>query len=107
MTTCCRGRQARSRERLDVVTIILANRSYATLYGELAAAGVNTPGPQAAALFDLRDPAVDCVRLGAGFGVAGRRVEMVEDFDAVFRQAVETPGPFLIEAVLAPLSGSL
>lgn len=86
-----------ARESLDVVTVVLANRSYACLYGELARIGHPAPGRNARALFDLDDPAPDWVSLAHGFGLPGRRVSCAEDLTAALREATAQGGPRLIE----------
>jgi acetolactate synthase-1/2/3 large subunit len=88
-----------ARERLDVTTVLLANRRYQILYGELAAVGA-TPGPAAAALFDLGNPVIDWVGLARGFGVDAVRAEDMDQFNAAFRRANAQPGPFLVELVI-------
>lgn len=86
-----------ARESLDVVTVILANRSYACLYGELARIGHPAPGRNARALFDLDHPAPDWVSLARGFGVPGQRVDRAEEFTAALRAATRRDGPSVIE----------
>ncbi len=87
-----------AREGLNVTTVILANRSYAILKGELTAVGSN-PGPDALDMLDLDRPALDFVSLARGMGVPGRRVEDARDLMQAIRDAVAEPGPYLIEAV--------
>lgn len=89
-----------ARERLDVVTLIWSNRSYAILRAELANVGAHNPGPKALGMLSLDNPAIDWVSLARGFGVEGRRVETLEDFIAAFRHGLDTPGPHLIEVAL-------
>jgi acetolactate synthase-1/2/3 large subunit len=88
-----------ARERLDITTVILANRRYAILDGELAAVGA-VPGPASRSLFDLGNPDIDWVRVANGFGVEAARVETMEAFADVFARANARPGPFLIELVI-------
>lgn len=85
-----------ARERLDVVTVIFANRRYAILQGELTAVGAK-PGSASKDLFDLGRPDLDWVKLAEGMGVEARRVELLEDFADVFGAACARRGPFLIE----------
>ena len=89
-----------ARERLDVVTLIWSNRSYAILRAELANVGALNPGPKAIGMLSLDDPAIDWVDLARGFGVEGRRVETLADFIAAFQHALAHPGPHLIEVAL-------
>lgn len=45
---------------------------------------------------------IDFAAIGRGFGVAGYRIEDPAECATVLRQALETPGPALIEAVVDP-----
>jgi acetolactate synthase-1/2/3 large subunit len=89
-----------AREKLDVTTVILANRSYAILNVELARVGALNAGPKALAMLDLRDPVLDFVALGRGLGVDSSRAETIEAFEAQFEAAMRQAGPRLIEVVL-------
>lgn len=94
------GLWTQARERLDVVTVILSNRAYAILKGEMRAVGARQFGRNAQRMLDLDDPAIDWVAVARGFGVAAERVTTVEAFAAAFGAALKAPGPHLIEAVL-------
>jgi acetolactate synthase I/II/III large subunit len=94
-----------AREGADVLTVVLANRSYATLHGELAAMGVNAPGPNARALFDLDRPVIDWTALARGLGVEARRADTAEAFAAALKAGLRAEGPFLVEAVLDAAPG--
>jgi acetolactate synthase-1/2/3 large subunit len=89
-----------ARERLDVTTVIFANRSYAILNVELARVGAQNVGPRALSMLDLHDPELDFVRLAAGMGVEASRAETLADFAAQFASAMAQRGPRLIEVVL-------
>ena len=89
-----------ARERLDVTVIVFANRGYQILWGELANVGAGSSGRNAASMFDLTDPALDWVALAQGHGVPGARAEAAEDLTEALRRGLDTPGPFLIEAVV-------
>jgi acetolactate synthase-1/2/3 large subunit len=89
-----------ARERLDVTTVILANRSYAILNVELGRVGALNAGPKALSMLDLRDPVLDFVSLARGMGVEASRAETAEAFDDQFADAMGRPGPRLIEVVL-------
>jgi acetolactate synthase I/II/III large subunit len=89
-----------ARERLDVTTVIYANRSYAILNIELARVGVDNPGMSARSLFDLHDPTLDWVKVAEGLGVEAARAETTEQFADLFTSAMKTRGPRLIEAVI-------
>jgi len=85
-----------AREKLDVVTVIFANRAYRILQGELKAVGAK-PGPASRDLFDLGRPDLDWVKLSEGMGVEAARAETLERFADLFRSACARRGPFLIE----------
>jgi acetolactate synthase-1/2/3 large subunit len=93
------GLWTQARERLDVTTVILANRKYAILLGEYRGVGAN-PGRTAMDMMDLSNPDLDWVRLAGGMGVEGARAATMEQFADLFRQANARPGPFVIELVI-------
>ncbi len=88
-----------ARERLPVTTVILANRRYAILQGELQQVGA-TPGEASRVLFDLGNPDLDWVAIARGFGVDGARAETMEDFARLLTHANATASPFLIELMV-------
>ena len=89
-----------AREKLNVITIIASNRSYHILNVEMLRAGIAEPGPAAQALASLDDPAIDWVSLAKGFGVAGEAVDTAEGLADALTRALETGGPYLIEAIM-------
>lgn len=89
-----------ARERLDVTTVVFANRSYAILRHELAKVGAGNPGPTLLDMLSLENPTLDWVKLAQGMGVEAVRVEDMAGFNASFRSANRHPGPMLIEVVL-------
>ncbi len=93
------GLWTQARERLDVTTVILANRKYAILLGEYQGVGAN-PGRTALDMLDLGNPDLDWVRLANGMGVEAGRAETMEAFADLFGQANARPGPFVIELVI-------
>ena len=48
-----------ARENPDCLTIIPANRSYATLHGEMKNVGVQEPGRNARRMLDLQEPSLE------------------------------------------------
>lgn len=90
-----------ARERLDVVTIILANRSYAVLRAEIPRVGAHVEEALAGSLLDIDRPDIDWVALARGLGVEAVRVTTAEGFDDVFAASMRERGPRLIEAVLS------
>jgi acetolactate synthase I/II/III large subunit len=89
-----------AREKLDVTTVIFANRSYAILNIEMMRVGAENPGPKALSLFDLRNPELSWVSLAAGMGVEASRATTAEEFADQFASAMKGKGPRLIEAVI-------
>jgi acetolactate synthase-1/2/3 large subunit len=89
-----------ARERLDVTTVVFANRSYKILGVELGRVGAGEPGPKANSMIELRDPTMDWVSLAQGFGVEASRADTIEAFEAQFADAMAGRGPRLIEAVI-------
>jgi acetolactate synthase I/II/III large subunit len=89
-----------ARERLDVTTVIFANKSYAILNIELARVGAGNPGPKALSMLDLHNPELDWVKLAGGLGVEASRATNIRDFESQFAAAMRQRGPRLIEAVL-------
>ncbi len=89
-----------ARERLDVVTVIFANRSYGILNVELARVGARNVGPVALSMLDLHNPDLDFVKLATGMGVEATRAETIEAFDDQFADAMARKGPRLIEVIL-------
>jgi acetolactate synthase-1/2/3 large subunit len=85
-----------ARERANVVTVLLANGTYATLHREFAHVGFGTPGPNAIAMIDLDKPDLDWVRLAEGMGVPATRADSLEAFNAAFTAALKEDGPSLI-----------
>ncbi|MGO8916197.1 MAG: acetolactate synthase large subunit [Stellaceae bacterium] len=90
-----------ARERLDVTTVIFANRSYVILNVELKRVGATGRGPKALAMLDLSNPVLDWVSLAQGMGVEASRAATAEEFADQFAAAMAGRGPRLIEAVLS------
>ncbi|TGD84082.1 acetolactate synthase large subunit [Mycolicibacterium sp. CH28] len=100
-----------ARERLDITTVVYANRAYDILRIELQRVGAQSggegeqPGPKAASLLDLTGPTLDFVRIAKGMGVPARRVGTAEELADALRWAFDEPGPHLIEAVMPSIAG--
>lgn len=88
-----------AREGLDVVVVILSNRGYQILRGELANVGVRSIGRNAVRMFDIVEPGLNWVALANGHGVAGERVTDMAGFNAAFAGAIERNGPYVIEVM--------
>ncbi len=89
-----------AREKLDVVTVICANRAYAILDIELTRVGAGNAGPKALSMLDIGHPDLDWVALARGMGVEAERAQDCTEFAAAFEDAMKHEGPRLIEAVL-------
>jgi acetolactate synthase-1/2/3 large subunit len=90
-----------AREKLDVTTVIFANRSYAILNVELMRVGAMVgAGTKALSTLDLHDPTLDWVKLAEGMGVEAARADTREAFADLFGSAMRGRGPRLIEAVV-------
>jgi acetolactate synthase-1/2/3 large subunit len=87
-----------AREKLDVLTIVFANRSYRILNIEMARTGAGNPGPAATSMLSLDNPPVDWVKLAEAQGVPAARCETAEAFDTMCARMLATKGPSLIEA---------
>jgi acetolactate synthase-1/2/3 large subunit len=88
-----------ARERLDVVNIVFANRSYAILNLEMQRVGAD-PGEQARAMLSIDDPAINWTTLAQSLGVEASRAETVAEFRDQLSSAMSVRGPRLIEVVL-------
>ncbi len=89
-----------AREKLNVLTVIFANRRYRILDIEMRRTGANGFGPAADTLIDIGNPDLNWVSLASGMGVAATRATSAADFSAQFREAVQENGPRLIEAAI-------
>ncbi|GLE54232.1 hypothetical protein ATCCBAA256_38050 [Mycobacterium montefiorense] len=87
-----------ARERLDITTIIYANRSYKVLNEEHQIVGAKHPGPKAAAMFDLDNPQIDWVGMAESMGVEASRVTDAMSLAVAIKSAFADHGPRLIEA---------
>ena len=90
------GLWTQAREKLNVTTVVFANRKYQILLGELANVGAN-PGRTALDMMDLGNPDIDFVKLANGMGVEAARADTMEQFNDLFTQSLSREGPFLIE----------
>ena len=89
-----------AREQLNVVSVVFNNASYSVLNVELERVGADQAGPKARSQLDLAHPVLDFVHLARGMGVHGVRATTAEEFAQALEQALATPGPHLIEAVV-------
>jgi acetolactate synthase-1/2/3 large subunit len=86
-----------AREKLDVVTIVFANRKYAILGLELERMAGAKPSVRTAGMIDLANPELDWVSLARGMGVEGERAGSLEDLRKKLANALRTRGPRLLE----------
>jgi len=89
-----------ARERLDVTTVVFANRAYKILNIELDRVGVSSRGPQALSMLDIGHPELNWCSLARGMGVEASRASTSEAFYEQFADAMARPGPRLIEAII-------
>lgn len=92
-----------ARERLNVTTVIFNNKSYAILNVELQRVGATAQGgngEKARSQLDLSNPGLDFVQLGASMGLHSVRATTAEEFNTALENALRSPGPHLIEAVV-------
>ena len=89
-----------AREGLDVTTVILDNRSYAILKGELANVGAGDAGRKAHDMMELDRPALDWVSMARGMGVEAGRAATVEELGRQLEAGLRSQGPYLIDLIL-------
>lgn len=89
-----------AREKLDVTTVVFANRSYLILNIELQRVGASGAGAKAASMLDLHNPEMNWMKLAEGFGVEASRATTAEEFVAQYASAMQQRGPRLIEALI-------
>ena len=89
-----------AREKLRIVSVILANRDYAVLKREFSYLGVGEPGTRALDMFEIGRPDLDWVHLAKGMGVSAVRVSSLAEFARALRDGFESDGPMLIEVPL-------
>jgi acetolactate synthase-1/2/3 large subunit len=88
-----------AREKLAITTVLLSNRKYQILLGELTNVGAN-PGRVALDMMDLGNPDIGWTRLAQGMGVEAARATTAKEFADLFVRANKGSGPFLIELVV-------
>ena len=94
-----------ARERLDIVVVVYNNRKYSILEMEFGRTGARggSPGPKAASLLSIGDPDMDFVAIANGMGVRATRATTANEFNAQLENAIDTPGPHLIDALVPTL----
>ena len=89
-----------ARERADITTVILSNRGYQILKGEMRNIGIPEPGRLAIDMMELDRPAIDWIALAKGLGIEAALAENAETLTKLLKRGLSEPGPFLIEAQL-------
>ena len=89
-----------AREKLDITTVIFANRSYAILNIELQRVGAIGAGAKALSMLDLHHPEMNWTQIGQGLGIESTRATTSEEFVAQYSSAMKQRGPRLIEALI-------
>jgi acetolactate synthase-1/2/3 large subunit len=89
-----------AREKLNVTTVIYANRVYGVLKREFASLGVGEPGARALDMFEIGRPEIDWVALATGMGVRAVRATSLEHFAGALRDGFREAGPSLVQVDL-------
>ncbi|MFT5484608.1 MAG: acetolactate synthase-1/2/3 large subunit [Halieaceae bacterium] len=94
-----------ARENLDIVVVIYNNRKYSILELEFGRTGARggVPGPKAASMLDIGSPDMDFVHIASGMGVSASRATTAEEFNSLLETALNTEGPYLIDAIVPTL----
>ncbi len=88
-----------AREKLNILTLVWANRAYQILRGELTNVGALNPGRKAIDMLSLDNPVIEWVQLAGSLGVPARKVETLEELQDAIREGLAVNGPFLVEVV--------
>jgi acetolactate synthase-1/2/3 large subunit len=89
-----------ARERLDITTVIFANRRYGILQVEFGRVGAHAPGPKAMSMLELTDPTIDWMGMARSMGVTAWQADSAESFNKALAASFAQPGPSLIEALI-------
>ena len=89
-----------AREKSKIVTIILNNRSYNILDFEYGRIGMKSAESRAGDVFALQNPDLDWISQARALGVPGVRVETCEALAEAIQDAMDSKGPYLIDASL-------
>jgi acetolactate synthase-1/2/3 large subunit len=92
------GLWTQARERLDVVTVVFANRGYQILKGELANVGATQWGARAERMLSIAQPDISWVGLAQAMGVEAAAASTCEQLASLLRSSLSHSGPFLVEA---------
>jgi acetolactate synthase-1/2/3 large subunit len=89
-----------AREGLNVTTLIMNNRSYAILRGELANVGARNAGPKALDMMSLDRPDIDWVAMARAMGVEAFRATAMDELNRALDAGLSSKGPSLVDVVL-------
>jgi acetolactate synthase-1/2/3 large subunit len=89
-----------ARDNLNITTLICSNRSYDILKIEYLRAGYTEIHQNTAALTDLGNPPIDWAGMSRSMGVSAASVSTGKDLMAALNNALQAPGPHLIEMVM-------
>ena len=93
------GLWTQAREKLDITTVLLSNRKYQILLGELSNVGAN-PGRTALDMLDIGNPDINWVKLAESLGVEAAVAGDCERFSDLLASSANRKGPFLIELTI-------
>ncbi len=89
-----------AREKLNVTTVLFANRTYNILKGELAQVGAGNPGRRALDMLEIGRPDLGWVGMARGMGVAAERAETLDELADLVAAGLASNGPSLVELVV-------
>ena len=79
--------------------MLLSNRKYQILLGELSNVGAN-PGRTALDMMDIGNPDIGWVKLAESLGVEAAEASDCERFSDLLASSLSRKGPFLIELMI-------
>ncbi|WP_354202923.1 thiamine pyrophosphate-dependent enzyme [Bradyrhizobium sp. JR4.1] len=87
------GLWTQAREKLNVLTIVYANRAYRILQGEMTNFGVNVYGVNAKRMLEPDEPRLDWCALARGMGVEAGRAQTALEFRRLLEAGLAANGP--------------
>ncbi|WP_232080989.1 acetolactate synthase large subunit [Variovorax sp. SRS16] len=95
------GLWTQARERLDVLTVVFANKGYKILKDEMASVGAPHWGERAERMLSLVSPEISWVGPARAMGVEAAQATTIAELNRLLRHGMTARGPFLIEVQLA------
>lgn len=95
-----------AREDTDVTVVLLNNSSYAILNVELERLKTDEPTAKTLSMLDLSNPIIGWVQIAQGMQVPATQATTVLEFEAQFKDAMNTRGPRLIEVMVVQNLGA-